>query len=60
MSPTSCQLLHPAIYLRYVIIAFASCTKDEVAMTGDIHGLVTDADNGEPVKSANVSFWVKL
>ena len=38
-----------------MIIAFASCTKDEVAMTGDIHGLVTDADNGEPVKSANVS-----
>lgn len=36
-------------------IAFAGCSKDEEDVTGSIYGLVTDADNGEPIKSANVS-----
>lgn len=37
------------------VVAFTGCSKDEEDTTGSIYGLVTDADNGEPVKSANVS-----
>ena len=33
----------------------ASCSKDEVEMTGSIYGITTDADNGEPVRAATVS-----
>ena len=37
------------------VIAFTGCAKDEEDVTGSIYGIVTDADNGEPIKSANVS-----
>ena len=33
----------------------ASCAKEPEETTGSIYGIVTDAGNGEPIKSANVS-----
>ena len=38
-----------------LIFVTASCAKDEVDMTGDIYGKVTDAFSGEPLQSANVT-----
>ena len=39
-----------------IAVCFASCTKEEEGNgTGSIYGIVTDADNGEPIKSASVS-----
>ncbi len=37
------------------VTMIASCAKDAEETTGSIYGIITDADNGEPVKSANVS-----
>lgn len=37
------------------VLVFTACAKDEEEVTGSIYGIVTDADNGESIKSANVS-----
>lgn len=37
------------------LLLLAGCAKDEVDLTGDIYGRVTDAVTGEPVKSATVT-----
>ena len=49
------RFLTPFCLCLAIAACFASCTKDEEEVTGSIYGIVTDADNGEPIKSANVS-----
>lgn len=38
-----------------VSMLFASCAKDEVDLTGEIYGKVTDALTGEPVDGVNIT-----
>ena len=38
-----------------LIFVTASCAKDEIDLTGDVYGKVTDAFSGEPLQSANVT-----
>ena len=49
------QFLKPLCLCLIASLLLGSCTKDEEDVTGSIYGIVTDADNGEPIKSANVS-----
>lgn len=38
-----------------VAILFSSCEEDNSDVTGSIYGIVTDADNGEPIRGASVT-----
>ena len=42
------------LYLLMLLVC-VGCAKDEVALTGDIYGKVTDAFSGEPLQSATVT-----
>lgn len=42
-------------FISTFIATLTSCSKDEEILTGSIYGIVNDADNGEPISSANVS-----
>lgn len=37
------------------MLSFVSCAKDEVELTGDIFGRISDSKNGEPVSSVTVT-----
>lgn len=37
------------------VLSFVSCAKDEVELTGDIFGRISDSKNGEPVSSVTVT-----
>lgn len=48
------NLFFNVLYLALALL-LVGCAKDEVALTGDIYGRITDAKTGEPVKAATVT-----
>lgn len=48
------NLFFNVLYLALALL-LAGCAKDEVPLTGDVYGRITDAQTGEPVKSATVT-----
>lgn len=44
-----------SIILSTSLLLLIGCSKDEVILTGNIYGIVNDADNGEPIYGAHVT-----
>lgn len=50
----SLSLLFSVLCMMSMLL-LAGCAKDEVALTGNIYGRITDAHTGEPVRAATVT-----
>ncbi len=48
------SIIRTVCFSLLAVLLVSSCAKDEVVLTGSIHGIVTDADNGMPVAYASV------